>query len=242
MRDVLHDRGKALEDIFFLAKDNELLQKLRQQRIDQVTKEDIAAATGITDENLLQRLIEMEINLETLTALSVVPLIEVAWADGEIELNEREAVLQAADEAGIPKGGPGYCLLHDWLEQRPRPEMLAAWKHYVAALAKNSTKTATTRYETTCSTAPTASQPRQAGFWGWLRSPSWRKRSYNVWKTHSRTRPLGRCVRRCRTTVYTKVHGDPTDSGRPAVEIGLSILLLTAGFLAARADAAESRW
>lgn len=135
MDDSLHQRGKALEDRFFVQKDKELLEKLRQQRLDQVTKEDISKATGITDEQLLERLVEMEINVQTLTALSVVPLVEIAWADGKMDDKERAAILSAADDAGIAKDAPGYRLLNEWLNDPPEPALLAVWKDYVAALA-----------------------------------------------------------------------------------------------------------
>ena len=133
--EALEKRGNSLEEAFFRKQDATLLEKLRQKRLAEVTKEDIAAATGIRDDELLERLVEMEINLQTLTALSVIPLVEVAWADGRIEKNERDAVLQAADEAGVPKDGPGYRLLNEWLANKPDMKLLSCWKDYVAALA-----------------------------------------------------------------------------------------------------------
>ena len=131
----LKKRGLSLEETYKKKQDAELLGKLRQQRLSEVTKEDIAAATGIRDDVLLERLVAMEINLQTLTALSVVPLVEIAWADGRIEKNERDAVLQAADEAGIPKDGPGHKLLEEWLDEKPDMALLSCWKDYIAALA-----------------------------------------------------------------------------------------------------------
>ena len=133
--EALEKRGHSLEEAFFQKKDASLLEKLREKRLADVTKEDIAQATGITDGELLERLVAMEINLQTLTALSVVPLVEVAWADGRIEKNERDAILQAADEAGIPKDGPGYRLLNEWLAEKPDMQLLACWKDYIATLA-----------------------------------------------------------------------------------------------------------
>ena len=133
--EALEKRGTALEEAFFHRKDADLLDKLRQQRLNEITKDDIAQATGIRDDELLDRLVSMEINLQTLTAVSVIPLVEVAWADGRMEKNERDAVLQAADEAGVPKDGPGYRLLNEWLEDKPDMKLLACWKDYIAALA-----------------------------------------------------------------------------------------------------------
>lgn len=125
-----------MEDVFFQRVDAELLEKLRQRLRDEITKEDIAAATGIRDAQLLDRLVGIHISVQTLAALSVIPLIEVVWADGRMEKNERDAVLKAADEAGIPEGGPGHRLLEPWLAQPPDAALLSAWKDYVAALAQ----------------------------------------------------------------------------------------------------------
>ena len=133
--DSLHKRGHAMEEAFFKAKDADLLEKLRQKRLAEVTKEDIATATGIRDEELLDRLISMEINVQTLSALAVIPLIEVAWASGRVEPAERDAILESADAAGVQKDGPGYRLLNEWLADPPDPQMLACWKDYIAALA-----------------------------------------------------------------------------------------------------------
>ena len=136
MEDALQKRGQAQEARFFAHKKAELRSQLRQREADTITKEEISAATGITDDQLLDRLVNMKINVQTLTALSVVPLVEVAWADGQMHDKERAAVLQAAAEAGIPEDGPGYKLLTQWLDDKPNLDMLAAWKDYVAALAE----------------------------------------------------------------------------------------------------------
>ncbi len=40
--------------------------------------------------------------------LSLVPLIAVAWADGEIQDNERTAILQGAHGKGLEEGTAGY--------------------------------------------------------------------------------------------------------------------------------------
>ena len=67
-------------------------------------------------------------------AFSLIPLIEVAWADWEIQEKEREAVLNAAYARGIEKGSTTCELLENWLKRRPGPEMLETWKHYVGVI------------------------------------------------------------------------------------------------------------
>jgi hypothetical protein len=135
MSDIFEKRGTALEEVFFQKKDADLLEKLRAKQYGQITKDDIRKATGIQDDDLLDRLVGMKITVQSLAALSVIPLVEVAWADGELDDRERKAVLKAADDAGIPHDGPGYKLLQEWLGSKPPAQMLSAWKDYIEAMA-----------------------------------------------------------------------------------------------------------
>jgi len=99
-------------------------------------KEALAEASGIADQDLLDQLQQLDIGAETVAALSLVPLIAVAWADGSIDLKERRAVLAAAEQKGIGTEHPGYPLLERWLQEPPDPALLAAWKHYVSTLSE----------------------------------------------------------------------------------------------------------
>jgi hypothetical protein len=62
--------------------------------------------------------------------------VEVAWADGAVTDEEREAVLRAAAENGVTQGSASYELLGHWLKDRPDVRIIGAWKEYVGALAK----------------------------------------------------------------------------------------------------------
>ena len=61
----------------------------------------LGRATGIDDPDLLARLAELGIRPETLAALTLIPLIETAWADGVMHAKERDAVLRGAATSGI---------------------------------------------------------------------------------------------------------------------------------------------
>ena len=62
------------------------------------------------------------------------PLVEVAWADGRLELAERRAVLEAAEASGVLPGTASHQLLEGWLAERPGPELREAWREYVVTL------------------------------------------------------------------------------------------------------------
>jgi len=130
--EVLGDRGKALEEIFF-AKENEKLRKaLQEKEVVRNKKEALSAASGITDDAVLEQLVELDIHSDTLAALSLVPLVEVAWADGTMDDNERSAILSAAEDSGL--SGESATLLEGWLVIQPSNQVLSAWKDYVSAL------------------------------------------------------------------------------------------------------------
>lgn len=131
--DGLSDRRKALEDSFFAKQDAVLRQRLHQAEEAKTKRQAFAAASGITDDAVLDKLIALGISTDTLAALSLVPLVLVAWADGSIDAKERDAVLSGAAESGLGKGDASHGLLEGWLTKRPPPELLATWKGYIGA-------------------------------------------------------------------------------------------------------------
>lgn len=132
--DAWSDRRRALEESFFHQRDQELLAKLRAQNSQEAEKQALSAACGITDERVLQELIDADIRGETVAALALVPLVAVAWADGEMDARERKAVLSATESEGIGPASVSYQLLERWLDRPPSPALMAAWKDYVHVL------------------------------------------------------------------------------------------------------------
>ncbi|MGH0028148.1 MAG: hypothetical protein ACQGVC_00025 [Myxococcota bacterium] len=133
--EFLGDRKKALENEFFVKENARLLEKLRQEKLRVAAKEELAEASGIRDEALLDHLLDLEIGPDTWTALSLVPLVEIAWADGHLDERERGAILQAAANTGVRPGRASYERLESWLERRPEPALLEAWGEYVIGIA-----------------------------------------------------------------------------------------------------------
>jgi hypothetical protein len=97
----------------------------------------LGRATAIDDPDLLARLAELGIRPETLAALTLIPLIETAWADGVIHAKEREAVLRGAATSGIAPERARDRLLELWMMERPAPEIAAIWREFIAAIAKS---------------------------------------------------------------------------------------------------------
>ncbi|MGH0036678.1 MAG: hypothetical protein ACQGVK_16770 [Myxococcota bacterium] len=112
----------------------DLAEQLRQKLREVAAREELAAATGITDSRILDRLAGLGIRPDTLAALTLFPLIQVAWADGVMQERERDAILAGAVSSGIRRGGPSFELLRIWMEDRPPPEMASAWSSLIAGL------------------------------------------------------------------------------------------------------------
>ncbi len=132
--DELTRRGQAVEGAFYKAKDQELLAKLREEMKADEGRDALAAISGVKDKAVLDHLIESGISPESLTSLSLIPLVAVAWSDGKIQDGERKAILESAGAAGMNADSTGYQLLESWLAEQPGDDLLNHWKEYIGAL------------------------------------------------------------------------------------------------------------
>lgn len=128
--------GRSLEDTFFMEQDRKLRASKAELTKMAETKEALASVSGIKDQAVLQKLVEINVRPETLAALSAIPLVEVVWADGKVDADERKVVLEFAAKQGVTVGSVAHSLLERWLEHRPEDNLLAAWQAYVAGLCE----------------------------------------------------------------------------------------------------------
>lgn len=135
----MKDRRTDLEEHFFLKEDQKMLENLRSLQKMQETKEALAQVSRIRNEAILQRLVELDVRPETLVSLRLIPLVEMAWANGSVDEKEKAAVFAAAEREGWAKDQPDYEILARWMEHRPAPKLLEAWLNYVRGLAEHFT-------------------------------------------------------------------------------------------------------
>jgi hypothetical protein len=126
--------GRQLEDAFFKKRDADLIRKMREREARQSKRKALAEVSGITDETVLDQLVSHDVHVDTLAAFTLAPIIEVAWADGRVQPAERRAILAAVEQNGMHKDGVAFELVAQWLDQRPKPELLTLWKAYVRTL------------------------------------------------------------------------------------------------------------
>lgn len=100
-----------LIDAVFYNRDKQLMEAFRD-RLDKLERrQQLKHVSDIRDEALLDRLLGLGITAECLAALGLVPLVWVAWADGEVAVEERDRIVAMAQAAGrlrSPGRGAGY--------------------------------------------------------------------------------------------------------------------------------------
>jgi hypothetical protein len=129
---ALEAKTEELESAFYRAGTEAQRRELAREEAS--AREALAEATGISDGALLARLAELGIRVETLAALTLIPLIEVAWADDVMDEKERRAVLKGAVSSGIPENSPSHRLLELWIAEKPPPDLVATWRDFIGAL------------------------------------------------------------------------------------------------------------
>ncbi len=138
-KEILKERESALEYEFFHKVDEQLWQQLKDKLQFEEQEKALADATGITDEGVLLELVQLGISNETIFALSLFPLVWVAWSDGEIQPKERDAILEAAHDIGHERDSASHHLIDTWLDHKPSEAIHKAWQDYVHAICETAT-------------------------------------------------------------------------------------------------------
>jgi len=131
--DSLADRGKELEEAFFRQMNQKLTEKLQAENKKKLDKDAISKLTGISSDELLERLVALKLGASTVAAFGILPVVEVAWADGRIDDKEQRAVLEASKQAGLT--GTAAEIVEAWLKDRPAKAVFDTWKEYIAAVS-----------------------------------------------------------------------------------------------------------
>jgi len=126
----------SLENAFFFEQDRTLINRQTDLHKMAESKESLGTVSGITNDAILERLVNLNVRPESLAALALFPLVEVVWADGEVDDKERMMVLAHATSQGIVLGSSEYGVLERWLAHRPEASLLSAWQHYVHGLCE----------------------------------------------------------------------------------------------------------
>ncbi len=132
--DSIHKRGQALENEYFQRVDQELLRDLRLAEEREENLKELMQATGLDDVGVANHLLDSGINATNVAALTLTPLVFVAWASGTVSAEERQGVMSAALRRGVSSNATAFRLLEQWLQTRPKRELWDLWKEYASAL------------------------------------------------------------------------------------------------------------
>jgi len=124
--DILREKERGEEAQYFRRKDQELIQKLREQaHLDDLAKR-LAEKLQVEDPALLRTIIAQGVTQETGPAFLLAPLVQIAWAEGKVTPEERDVILKIARQRGIEDGSPAHAQLVEWLAKRPSDELFEA--------------------------------------------------------------------------------------------------------------------
>jgi hypothetical protein len=119
-RDAFADRGRGLEEEYFRKREQELIEKLRGRAAAEAELHRLGEQAGVADEEILQ---DLGYTPETVMLLHLVPLVQMAWADGGVSDRERALIVEAARARGVEAGSPADEQLAEWLTSRPSEQL-----------------------------------------------------------------------------------------------------------------------
>lgn len=115
-------RARSKEEEYFLKAEAELLEKARARVAKEAERRAMGEYHGVQDEEILAAFEEAGFDRDTVQVLHLVPILQVAWVDGEISKAEREEILKIAAARNVVEGSPAHARLVSWLESPPPPE------------------------------------------------------------------------------------------------------------------------
>ncbi len=119
MEDATKDIRRNREDQYFLKQEQTRMAEMRRQSTRQAEILRLMEAFGIRDQELVRELSDAGFDSDTFRVLYLVPLIQVAWSDGDVSRGERDKVLKIAGLHGIEAGSVAHNRLREWLSERP---------------------------------------------------------------------------------------------------------------------------
>lgn len=129
--ELFGDRRKASEEAYFAKREEELRAGLRGRAEREARRRALAEATGVSDAWILDALLAQGVDERSVDGFILLPLAEVAWADGRVDPAERDAAVAAATRHGLTPDG--LALFETWLTQRPSDALVETWRAFVAA-------------------------------------------------------------------------------------------------------------
>ena len=133
-RDIIQERGRSLEDDYFRKKDRELIDKLQRAADAERARSEVGRAAGLSDPALAQELLDLGFTADTVTLLPLVPILQMAWAEGGVSQSERDLIVRFARSRGIAEGSAADLQLTSWMASRPSEAVFANASRLIRAV------------------------------------------------------------------------------------------------------------
>jgi hypothetical protein len=128
------------EEDYFRKKDRELIERMRESAAADEARREMGSKTGLTDPALLGALQELGFTPGTIVLLPLVPVVQMAWAEGGVTPAERAMVVDLARKRGIEPGSEAERQLSDWLSLRPDRSVFDGATRLIAAMLATSSE------------------------------------------------------------------------------------------------------
>ena len=133
-KDIFAARERWLEETYFRKQDERKLDQMHARTETEADRARMAEITGLQDEDAITALQEMGFTSETVDLLHLLPLVEVAWAEGAPANRERELIFKLARARGIREGGEADQILDKLLTDQPSGRFFETTLHATRVL------------------------------------------------------------------------------------------------------------
>jgi len=142
--DAIAERGRAIEEEYFRRKDRELIERMRQAASAEQARGEMGRKTGLDDPALLQELQDLGFAPDTVILLPLMPVIEMAWAEGGITPAERHLIVKLARSRGVEERSAADQQLDRWMTTQPDPSVFKRAGRLIAAVLASGSEQAAT--------------------------------------------------------------------------------------------------
>jgi hypothetical protein len=132
--DFLSGRKRTNEEEYFQKQDRELIEKARQRAQAERQLRELGETIGVTDPEITRELAELGFTPDTVKLLPLIPVLEMAWAEGDVTPPERKMLVDVARTRGIEEGSAADRQLAEWLDRRPEESVFRRAGRLINAL------------------------------------------------------------------------------------------------------------
>jgi hypothetical protein len=132
--DALSGRKRKHEEEYFRKQDQELIDRMRRAAAAAQARRDLEDMTGLHEPEFLDELEALGFTPGTLHLLPLVPLVQVAWAEGGVSEAERKQIVALARSRGVEPDSAAAVQLDAWLAARPADYVFSGATRLIRAM------------------------------------------------------------------------------------------------------------